>query len=73
MVLYDNDLICIFMNINENLELRKKNIGYTSKGVCVCLGGGGRGNQTYIEHTGHFIIGVNAKSNGLKSKCALVI
>ena len=36
MVLYDNDLICIFMNINENLELRKT-IGYTSKGVCVCV------------------------------------
>ena len=30
MVLYENDLICIFMNINENLKNEGKTIGLTS-------------------------------------------
>ena len=50
VVLYENYLICIFMNINENLKMKKKTIGLTSIQ---------RGNQTYIEHIGHFIMGVN--------------
>ena len=27
VVLYENDLICIFMNINENLKMREKTVG----------------------------------------------
>ena len=37
------------MNINENLKMRE-NIWQTSIQ---------RGNQTYIEHIGHYIMGVN--------------
>ena len=67
VVLSENDLICIFMNINENLKMRKKH--WMNK------------HQTYIEHLGHFLMDVNL-FNGttsmqinivLKDKCNLVI
>ena len=55
MVLYENYLICIFMNINENFNKGKKHwINYFPRG------GGGGGNQTYIEHLGHFLMDANS-------------
>ena len=50
VVLYENYLICMFMNINENLQIKEIDIALTN------IQGG---NQTYIEHIGHFIMGVN--------------
>ena len=37
------------MNINKNLKMKESNFWYT------CIQGG---SQTYIEHIGHFIMGV---------------
>ena len=77
VVLYDNDLICIFMNINENLELRKKTLGTLVK-VCVCvfflcffLGWGG-GGQSDLHRTHRIFYNWCKCKNVLKSKCALV-
>ena len=47
MVLYENYLICIFMNINENLKNAEETIG---------LIGTSRGSLTYIEPLGAFLI-----------------
>ena len=50
MVLYENYLICIFMNINENLKIRESHWKTTIL----------RGNQTYIEHLGHLLMDANS-------------
>ena len=55
MVQYVTYVIFIFMNINENLT---ENKGITLDKL-LSLGGGGGGNQTYIEHLGHFHIDAN--------------
>ena len=64
VVLYENYLICIFMNINENLKMRKKHWMNQHK--------------TYIERLGHFLMDVNLFTSMqinivLKDKCTLVI
>ena len=61
------------MNFNEILKMREKTwVNYSMQ----------RGNQTKIEHIGHFIMGVNlligttfenAKNIVLKNKCSLVL
>ena len=59
VVLYENYLLCIFMNINEILEMIEKNMGnYSEQWV----------NQTLIEHIGHFIMGVNLSNRTTKCK-----
>ena len=47
--IYENYLISIFMNINENLKNEDKTIGFTSTQ---------KGDQTYIEPLGAFLIDV---------------
>ena len=49
VALYENYLICIFININENLKMRENPLDeLASPG----------GNQTYIEHLGHLLLDV---------------
>ena len=64
VVLYENYLICIFMNINENLKMRKKH--WMNQ------------NKTYIERLGHFLMDVYLFTSMqinivLIGKCTLVI
>ena len=51
LVQYKNYLICIFININEKLKMREKNIRLSSVP---------QGNQTYIEHHGHVLMDDNS-------------
>ena len=55
VVQYENYLICIFMNINENLKMIKNK----TKQTHIRLASIPECNQTYIEHLVHFLMDAN--------------